>query len=336
MNLKVDFSDLTDTKNLLGFSGGPDSVALFFLLLNAGIPFDIAIIDYQVREQSKEEVKYAKFLANTYKKEIFIFQSPRFFGNFENQARKIRYHFFEQIIKEKKYDCLILAHQLNDRLEWFLMQLTKGASLGTLLGFERVEARESYKIIRPMWEITKDEILYFLENQIQKKYFLDASNQDLSFLRNKIRNYFSNPLIQENKNGILKTFQLLTQEKQKLYPKIKIQKIKGIFYFFSQNTHLNLYYIDKILKQLGYIMSQKQREEILKQRYCMILGKQFIIDRNEKFIFIAQKNHTQTTITKAFKNLSRKLNIPCKIRPIFFNLIQMGALSESDLKDIFN
>ena len=47
------------TNNLLAFSGGVDSSALFFILLENNIPFDICIVDYGLREQSKLEVEYA-------------------------------------------------------------------------------------------------------------------------------------------------------------------------------------------------------------------------------------------------------------------------------------
>ena len=70
--MNLDFSKITHTKNLLAFSAGVDSSALFFLLLNAKIPFDIAIVNYNIREQSKDEVVYAKDLAKKYNKEIFI------------------------------------------------------------------------------------------------------------------------------------------------------------------------------------------------------------------------------------------------------------------------
>jgi len=48
-------------KNLLAFSGGVDSSALFFILLEKKIPFDIAIVNYHKREQSKKEVEYGKY-----------------------------------------------------------------------------------------------------------------------------------------------------------------------------------------------------------------------------------------------------------------------------------
>ena len=67
-----DFSRIKNSKNLLAFSGGVDSSALFFLLLNHKIDFDIAIVNYNTREQSKDEIAYALNLAKEYKKEIFI------------------------------------------------------------------------------------------------------------------------------------------------------------------------------------------------------------------------------------------------------------------------
>ena len=51
-------------KNLLAFSGGIDSTALFFMLLEQNIDFDMAIVDYGIRAQSKDEVAYAKELAH--------------------------------------------------------------------------------------------------------------------------------------------------------------------------------------------------------------------------------------------------------------------------------
>ena len=54
--------------NLLAFSGGVDSSALFFILMDRGIEFDIAIVNYHKREQSIKEVEYAKHLAKKYNK----------------------------------------------------------------------------------------------------------------------------------------------------------------------------------------------------------------------------------------------------------------------------
>ena len=67
--MNLDFSEIKNQKNLLAFSAGIDSSALFFLLIEKDIPFDIAIVNYNLRAQSNDEVSYAKELAKKYNKE---------------------------------------------------------------------------------------------------------------------------------------------------------------------------------------------------------------------------------------------------------------------------
>ena len=133
--MNLDFSAIKESKNLLAFSAGIDSTALFFLLLEYNIAFDIIIVNYNVRTQSKDELAYAINLAKTYDKEIFfkevIIEEN---SNFEKMARDIRYKYFEEIIQRHSYQTLITAQQLNDKLEWFLMQFSKGAGLFELIG----------------------------------------------------------------------------------------------------------------------------------------------------------------------------------------------------------
>ena len=61
--LNIDIKNLHNKKNLLAFSTGVDSSALFFLLIENNIHFDIAIVDYNTREQSKAELAHAKKMA---------------------------------------------------------------------------------------------------------------------------------------------------------------------------------------------------------------------------------------------------------------------------------
>jgi len=97
---------LKNRKNLLAFSAGGDSTALFFLLLEHKISFDIAIVNYNLREQSKDEIEYAKNLATKYNLKIFIKDVTKIDSNFEANARAIRYDFFNQIIDRYNYDNL--------------------------------------------------------------------------------------------------------------------------------------------------------------------------------------------------------------------------------------
>ncbi|BCX79724.1 tRNA lysidine(34) synthetase TilS [Campylobacter sp. 19-13652] len=125
-------------KNLLAFSHGVDSTALFYLLLLWGVEFDLAIVDYGVRSQSKHEVAAARALADKFNKRIFVRNVSVSGGDFENKARAIRYEFFAQLVLAHGYTNLITAHQLNDRFEWLLMRLARGAGLAEMLGMNEV------------------------------------------------------------------------------------------------------------------------------------------------------------------------------------------------------
>ena len=210
--MNLNFSVIRNQKNLLAFSAGVDSTALFFLLLKQNISFDIAIVDYNLRIQSKDEISYAKELAIKYNKKIFIKNVKlENNSNFEKTARDIRYKFFEEIILENLYENLITAHQLNDKLEWFMMQLSKGAGLVELIGFNEFEQKENYKIYKPLLNITKDELeIYLKENN--HKYFIDNSNFDEKYKRNYFRHNFANKFLEEVSNGVKKSFEYLQND----------------------------------------------------------------------------------------------------------------------------
>ncbi|KLE10208.1 tRNA lysidine(34) synthetase TilS [Aliarcobacter butzleri] len=324
--MNLNFSAIKESKNLLAFSAGVDSSALFFLLLKQNIPFDIAIVNYNVRVQSKDEVNYAKELALKYNKQIYIkdikLEST---SNFEKMARDIRYKFFEEVIDENSYETLITAHQLNDKLEWFLMQLTKGAGLVELIGFNEFEQKENYKVYKPLLEITKEELESFLKQE-NIKYFIDNSNFDEKYKRNYFRHNFSDKLLNEYTNGIKKSFKYLQDDINSL--NIEITPIK-IFdeleiYKNQNDNNLNIRIIDNSLKKRGFLLSSAQRKEIIKQKEITISHK-INITLNEDFIWICPK--IEINIDKKFKEFYRINKIPKNIRNyIYYKKIDIKEL----------
>ncbi|WP_418184910.1 tRNA lysidine(34) synthetase TilS [Aliarcobacter vitoriensis] len=324
--MNLDFSVVEKSKNLLAFSAGIDSTALFFLLLEKNIPFDIAIVNYNIREQSKDEILYAKELAKKYNKQIFIKDiQTKDLSNFEKIARDIRYNFFEEIIKENSYEILITAHQLNDKLEWFFMQLSKGAGLIELIGFNNVEHKENYKIYKPLLSTSKDELEVFLQkNNI--KYFIDNSNFDEKYKRNYFRHNFSDKFLDEFKQGVINSFEYLQNDLNSLSININpIKKIEELEIFENQNDdNLNIRIIDKSLKRRGILLSFLQRKEILKQKEITISDK-INISITKEFIYIAPK--TDITMKKEFKEECRIKKIPKNIREyIFIKRIEIKSL----------
>ena len=311
--MNLDFSAVKESKNLLAFSAGIDSSALFFLLLEKDIDFDIAIVNYNTRDESKEELQYAKDLAKKYNKKIFYkeveLQSK---SNFEKTARDIRYSFFKEIIQNNNYEILITAHQLNDKLEWFLMQLSKGAGLIELIGFNEFEIKDTYKIYKPLLTISKEE----LENYLKKrdiKYFIDSSNSDEKYKRNYFRHNFSDRFLDEYKDGIINSFNYLQEDIESLNFKNKaIIEVEELEVFKNlDDDNLNIRIIDLSLKKRGVLLSKAQRKEILKQKSIVISNK-ISITIEDDYIWICPKS--LKTMDKKFKEKCRILKIPKNIR----------------------
>ena len=298
------------SNNLLAFSAGVDSTALFFKLLDQNIPFDIAIVNYHKRTQANEEIEYAKFLANKYNKNIYIKDCFLDDSNFEMNARNCRYKFFESLSKKYGYKNLYLAHQLNDKFEWFLMQFSKGAGLKELISMPKIEKKEYFTIHRPLIDMSKEEILNYLKtNNI--KYFIDESNFDTKYKRNYFRKEFANKFINEFKDGVKRSFEYLEEDKNLLFNKDWIKEDK-LYKFKISNPKIDIKKVDLILKELNYILSKPQRDEIINQNFSVVIGGKIAIDKNEEYIFIAP--YKTPSMPKNFKEKMRKLKIPPKVR----------------------
>ncbi|MDU7693227.1 MAG: tRNA lysidine(34) synthetase TilS [Helicobacter sp.] len=320
-------SFLRSAKNLLALSCGGDSIALFYHLIYQDIDFEIAIVNYNIRQSAALEIQYAKELALKFDKKIHILDckdfKDGFTPNFELKARQIRYEFFFQLISEFGFQNLLLAHTLNDRLEWLLMQLFKGSGLNNLLGFSKITKDGNLNIIRPFCDVSKEQIKDFLKRN-KLHFFEDQSNADQRFLRNKIRLNFANDMIKHYRSGIAQSFYLLENEQKALYSDFRVQKflldpifssdffnnweifIKqacslsnavvlsgfGLFCFKKSDLDLsNVNIIDKLAKRLKYVISSAQRREILKSDYNLKIGKNIIIAKGEflecTLIFVA-------------------------------------------------
>ena len=316
---------LRGKKNLLAFSAGVDSTALFFLLLDANIEFDIAIVDYQVRTQSKDEVLYAQELAKTYNLQCYVYKAQNIQKNFESTAREIRYNFFATITKEKKYHNLITAHHLGDRLEWMLMQFCKGAGCVELAGMKVSEQREDYTLVRPLLHLDKQELLPYLHKH-NIKYFEDKTNLDETIKRNTFRHNFANPLLKKFLGGIKKSFEYIDEDREDLIQEIKILKSGELAYFKStQNKRADIFAIDKYLKKNSYMPSSSERD-LLKNKTVVNLGRRFLVNQQHGFVFILPCVGEVHTLTKEFKEECRVLKIEPKLRSFLYK--NQGAFEQ--------
>jgi tRNA(Ile)-lysidine synthase len=172
---------------LLGLSGGPDSMALFWLLLNEKYPFEVAHVDHGWRSESGEE---AKKLASLCERTGIPFHLKKLenppIKNREDEGRVARLAFFKQIVERQKLEGVFLAHQADDQAETVLKRVFEGASLSKLRGIVAKNELQGLMIYRPLIKIRKSEILSWL-NEKKISYFYDMTNTDPRFLRGRLR-----------------------------------------------------------------------------------------------------------------------------------------------------
>lgn len=185
---------------VIGVSAGPDSMCLLDLLQKKTTKIVVCHINHNVRKESIEEEKYiTKYCQDKNiileKTTINNYQE----NNFENEARKKRYMFYEEILKKYNSKTLLLAHHGDDLIETILMKISRGSNLEGYAGIKEISNVKNYQIIRPLLKYTKEDIInYNKSNNI--KYYNDSSNQSTNYTRNRYRLNILPLLKKEDKN----------------------------------------------------------------------------------------------------------------------------------------
>lgn len=176
---------------VVGTSGGPDSMALLSVLLKLQKKINYKIvcahINHNLRKQSKKE---AKDLEEYCLKNKLVFESMTIeeYGddNFHNEARNFRYDFFDNLSKKYKANYLMTAHHADDLIETIIMKIVRGSTLKGYGGFSKIVKREGYLIVRPLFEVNKEQILKYCKKE-NIKYATDKSNKSNKYTRNRYR-----------------------------------------------------------------------------------------------------------------------------------------------------
>ena len=179
---------------IIGCSAGPDSMALLhYLKNNTNNNIICCHINHNVRTESVKEEQYLK---NYCKQENITSYTQ---NNFENEAREKRYNFYEKILKKYNSKYLFLAHHGDDLIETILMKINRGSSIEGYAGIKEISKKNNYYIIRPFIKYTKDDLInYNKKNNIT--YYIDKSNENTNYTRNRFRKNILPILKKENPN----------------------------------------------------------------------------------------------------------------------------------------
>lgn len=177
------------SQTLLAVSGGLDSTVMASLFHKAGFDFAIAHVNFHLRGgESDRDENFVRSLAEKYGVKIFVkhFETAKFARknkiSIQVAARHLRYDWFDEILIEHAYDQLATAHHLDDQVETFLINLSRGTGIAGLHGILPKQG----KIIRPMMFTGRMEIkAYAIENKLD--FVEDSSNLSTKYTRNQIR-----------------------------------------------------------------------------------------------------------------------------------------------------
>lgn len=187
-------------KIVVGFSGGPDSMALICVLDNLKrkqkLELVVVHVNYHQRGiESENDEKFVREFAEKNSLELKVFDYKKGKSkNLEEDMRNFRYAIFEKVKEELKFDKIAVGHTMDDKVETFLMNLMRGAGVEGLISLKN----QRKEIVRPLICCRKKEIIEFLKASHQK-FCIDKSNSDLSFSRNKIREELI-PLLEKEYN----------------------------------------------------------------------------------------------------------------------------------------
>lgn len=174
---------------LVALSGGVDSVALLRVLLDMGYTCIAAHCNFNLRgEESVRDENFVRALCRNNKVRLYVksFDTRRFSNehgiSIEMAARELRYAYFDEILQLESIAKVAVAHHRDDNIETMLLNLVRGTGIKGMCGM--TYCRD--KVIRPLLDVSRDEILNYLM-AIGQDYVTDSSNLENDVKRNKIR-----------------------------------------------------------------------------------------------------------------------------------------------------
>ena len=173
---------------LVGLSGGADSVALLLLLLERGGRIEAVHVNHGLRgEDSDGDEAFVRALCAEKGVPLRVYRAaPDGKHASEDWARRTRYGFFRQAMRETGADALALAHHRDDQAETLLLHLLRGSGLTGLTAMAADADMDGMRVVRPLLGVSGRELRAMLTERGQP-WREDASNGEKRYLRNALR-----------------------------------------------------------------------------------------------------------------------------------------------------
>lgn len=298
--------DYLDKPLLLALSGGPDSMALFYLLLQIKAVFEVAHIDHRWRPTSQQEAEELRLLCQKHNKSFHLstLQVASCLSNLEERCREERLLFFKKILQTQGLHAVLCAHHADDQAETVLKRALEGSSLSKLSALQPVKKWEDFVVLRPLLSVTKTNLLAWLEDK-KISYFVDNTNNDNTFLRGRMRNELLPKLSQSFGKNVQKGLCRLAQSALEFTDYLEhifaplwkeIQVIEGGCYLFFPKEIVSQPFLCKMALKMflekqrllitnklldvyvAHLQMGKTKKEVIKGRFL-------ILDKNKVTIY---------------------------------------------------
>ena len=187
-----------NSRILVACSGGPDSMALLYLLQDIAMhrhttyEVGVAIVDHCIRPESKDEVLWLQHQVEELGLPFYsaTFDVPRLSKEHkqseETIGRQVRYQWLNEIAQSEGYDYISVAHHKDDQAESILAHIIRGSGLNGLTGMSVVQSEYAIPVVRPLLDVTKENLLAYIGTK-HISYCVDSTNEDVRYQRNRIR-----------------------------------------------------------------------------------------------------------------------------------------------------
>jgi|TARA_B110000240_G_scaffold184577_1_gene219344 tRNA(Ile)-lysidine synthase len=327
-HISNNFPALKGKKILIACSGGLDSVVLSRLFKELNYNISLAHCNFSLRgKESDEDEKFVISLAG-------MLSIPVFNKKFNTKAykikhklstqvaaRKLRYQWFDEVCAGHSFDYLATAHHLDDDLETFLINLSRGTGLKGLTGIPVMND----KIIRPFLNFPRADILYYAKEK-NSTWREDSSNQTTDYLRNKLRIEVI-PRLKEVDLNLLNGFQQtqknlnesasLVNDYMALIKNLIVNKTDegfeiDIFKLLElPNTNALLY---ELLAPFGFTAWNDISNLLVAQSGKQIFSETHRIIKNRTSLLLVENNLVQDQETYLIKESDKRIDVPINLK----------------------
>ena len=326
-HIATNFPQLKDKKLLLAVSGGIDSMVLLDLFYK--LRFDICVVhcNFQLRgkESDGDEMlvreicqdRYIPYFIETFDTLEFAKENKL---SIQLAARKLRYDWFQEIIS-LGFDYVLTAHHLDDNVETFLINFTRGTGLEGLTGIPA----QNGNIIRPLLPFSREEIENYAQaNQIQWRE--DSSNASDKYFRNKLRHNIV-PTLKELNTGFLDSFQntlhhlqqsesLVNDASKLVFEKVVEEKENQLEIHLKPLLEFQNYkaYLYQWLKNYGFSAWNDIYDLVEAQSGKQVFSETHILLKDREKLILSERNEINKSEVFIIESIESKVNIPLKLR----------------------